>query len=226
MMDSGSWNGQDQALSSSGEDDFQQYLEMGGMTSLGDGLQFDFQDFPGTNGPSMMHHSHGDAIDTPMTNSNIPATIARNDMGPQSQMSPMTSAPNHSGISSHMMTPHHTSSDAISEIDAQIQFLQQQRLQQERRQLVEQQRRFHEQQAAFYAQQQQRNIVPPTPQSLEIQAATQFFAQQDQAHSSGLFDGYHHLKEQQDVRRFLPSLEVNFAYRPCRWLSLRSYHPP
>lgn len=169
------------------------------MTSLGDGLQFDFQDFPGTNGPSMMHHSHGDAIDTPMTNSNIPATIARNDMGPQSQMSPMTSAPNHSGISSHMMTPHHTSSDAISEIDAQIQFLQQQRLQQERRQLVEQQRRFHEQQAAFYAQQQQRNIVPPTPQSLEIQAATQFFAQQDQAHSSGLFDGYHHLKEQQDM---------------------------
>ncbi|KAI1461690.1 helix-loop-helix DNA-binding domain-containing protein [Annulohypoxylon moriforme] len=196
MMDPGAWNGQDQTLSSTGEDDFQQFLEMGGMSNLGDGLQFDFQDFGNNNGSSMMHQQHGDSIDTPMSNSNVPTIIARNDMGQQNQMSPMTSAPSHSGISSQMMPQHHTSSDPISEIDAQIQFLQQQRLQQQRRQLAEQQRQFHEQQAAFYAQ--QRNMVPPTPQSLEIQAANQFFAQQDQAHSSGMFDGYH-LKEQQDM---------------------------
>ncbi|KAI2470058.1 helix-loop-helix DNA-binding domain-containing protein [Annulohypoxylon bovei var. microspora] len=196
MMDPSGWNGQDQTMSSTGEDDFQQFLEMGGMSNLGDGLQFDFQDFGNNSGTSMMHQQHGDTIDTPMSNSNIPTIIARNDIGQQSQMSPMTSAPNHSGISSQMMPQHHTSSDPISEIDAQIQFLQQQRLQQQRRQLAEQQRQFHEQQAAFFAQ--QRNMVPPTPQSLEIQAANQFFAQQDQAHSSGMFDGYH-LKEQQDM---------------------------
>ncbi|KAI1106705.1 helix-loop-helix DNA-binding domain-containing protein [Jackrogersella minutella] len=197
MMDPSGWNGQDQTLSSTGEDEFQQFLEMGGMSNLGDGLQFDFQDFNSNSSASMMHQPHDDSIDTPMSNSNIPAIVARNDMGQQNQMSPMTSAPSHSGISTQMMPPHHTSSDPISEIDAQIQFLQQQRLQQQRRQLAEQQRQFHEQQAAFYAQ--QRTMVPPTPQSLEIQAASQFFAQHDQAHSSGMFDGYQHLKEQQDM---------------------------
>ncbi|KAL7628723.1 hypothetical protein AAE478_000238 [Parahypoxylon ruwenzoriense] len=198
MMDPSGWNGQDQTLPSAGEDDFQQFLEMGGLSNLGDSLQFDFHDFNGTGGSSMMHQHHGDTMDTPMSNSNIPTIIARNDMGSQSQISPMTSAPNHPGISAQMMPPHHTSSDAISEIDAQIQYLQQQKLQQERRQLAEQQRQFHQQQAAFYAQ--QRNIVPPTPQSLEIQAAGQFnFGQQDQTHSSGMFDGYQHLKEQSDA---------------------------
>ncbi|KAI1779440.1 helix-loop-helix DNA-binding domain-containing protein [Hypoxylon cercidicola] len=198
MMDPGAWNGQDQTLSS-GDDDFQQFLDMGGMSSLGDGLPFDFQDFGGTNGNSMMHQPHTDTIDTPMSNSNVPTIIARNDMGAQNQISPMTSAPNHPGISTQIMSPHHTTRDPISEIDAQIQYLQQQRLQQQRRQLAEQERQFHERQAAFYAAQQQRNIVPPTPQSLEIQAANQFFAQQDQTHSSGLFDGYRHLKEQPDI---------------------------
>lgn len=202
MMDPSAWNGQDQTLSSTGEDDFQQFLEMGGMSNLGDGLQFDFQDFNSTNGASMMHQSHGDTMDTPMSDSNVPTIITRNGMAQQNQISPMTSAPSHPGISTQMMPPHHTSSDAISEIDAQIQFLQQQRLQQQRRQLAEQQRQFHEQQAAFYAQ--QRNMVPPTPQSLEIQAANQFFAQQDQTHSSGMFDGYQHLKEQQDQMAFTP----------------------
>lgn len=198
MMNPGAWNGQDQTLSSTGEDDFQQFLDMGGMSNLGDGLQFDFQDFNSANGASMMHQPHGDSIDTPMSNSTVPTIMARNNMGPQSQMSPMTSAPNHQGISTQMMAPHHNPSDPLSQIDAQIQYLQAQRLQQQRRQLAEQQRQFHEQQAAFYAQQQQRNIVPPTPQSLEIQAANQFFVQHDQAHSSGMFDGYH-LKEQQDM---------------------------
>ncbi|OTA69231.1 hypothetical protein K449DRAFT_406627 [Hypoxylon sp. EC38] len=220
MMDPSAWNGQDQTLSSTGEDDFQQFLEMGGMSNLGDGLQFDFQDFNSTNGASMMHQPHGDTMDTPMSNSNVPTIITRNDMAHQSQISPMTSAPSHQGISTQMMPPHHTSSDAISEIDAQIQFLQQQRLQQQRRQLAEQQRQFHEQQAAFYAQ--QRNMVPPTPQSLEIQAANQFFAQQDQTHSSGMFDGYQHLKEQQDQMAFTPlvspavtPLEPHFPVDPA-----------
>lgn len=205
MMDPGAWNGQDQTLSSAGDDDFQQFLDMGGMSSLGDGLPFDFQDFGGTNSTSMMHQPHNDTMDTPMSNSNVPTIIARNDMGPQGQMSPMTSAPSHSGISTQIMPPHHTTRDPISEIDAQIQYLQQQRLQQQRRQLAEQERQFHQQQAAFYAAQQQRNIVPPTPQSLEIQAANQFFAQQDRTHSSGMFDGYQHLKEQPDACLSLPA---------------------
>lgn len=99
------------------------------------------------------------------------------------------------------MAPHHgNTSDAISDLDAQIQFLQHQKLQQQQRQLEEQQRRFAEQQAAFFAQQQ--SMVPPTPQSLEMQAANQYYTQGDQTphHSQGMFDRYQHLKEQQDVR--------------------------
>ncbi|KAI2618387.1 helix-loop-helix DNA-binding domain-containing protein [Hypoxylon sp. NC1633] len=196
MMDPNPWNGQDQTLPSSDNDDFQQFLEMGGMSNFGDGLQLDFQDYNGANGASMMHHQPGDSIDTPMSNSNVPTIIARNDMGSQSQISPMTSAPSHPGISTQQMMPQHRSSSAaLSELDAQIHFLQQQRAQQQRQ--LAAQRQFHEQ-AAFYAQ--QRNMVPPTPQSLEIQAANQFFAHPNQGHSSDLFDGYQqHLKEQQDM---------------------------
>ncbi|KAI5867098.1 helix-loop-helix DNA-binding domain-containing protein [Durotheca rogersii] len=199
MMDPNGWNGQDQSLSSANEDDFQQFLEMGGMSNLGDGMQFDFDSFNGPSGAPMMHQPHDDSIDTPMTNSTVSTIIARSDMGQQSQLSPMTSAPNHAGISAQMMAPHPTSSDPISEIDAQIQYLQQQRIHQQRRQFAEQQRQYHEQQAAFFAQQQQRNIVPPTPQSLEMQAANRFYSQPDQTNSSGMFDGYQHLKEQQEM---------------------------
>lgn len=197
-MDPGDWNGQDQTLPSTGDDDFQQFLNMGGMSGLGDELPY-FQDFSPGNNNSMMHQQHGDGIDTPMSNSNVPPIIARNDMGLQSQISSMTSAPSHPGISTQIMPPHHTTRDSISELDAQIQFLQEQRLQQQRRQLAEQERQFHEQQAAFFAAQQQRNIVPPTPQSLEMQAANTFFAHHDQAHSSGMFDGYQHLKDQPEI---------------------------
>lgn len=113
----------------------------------------------------------------------------------------MTSAPGHPAVLSQILPHQQTPDDAISEIDAQIHFLRHQRLQQQQRQLEEQQRRLQEQQAALYAQQQQqqRNIVPPTPQSLEMQAASQFFASQDQAHSSRMFDGYQQIKEQQDM---------------------------
>ncbi|KAI1760339.1 helix-loop-helix DNA-binding domain-containing protein [Hypoxylon sp. FL1150] len=196
MMDTGDWNGHEQTLPSTGDDDFQQFLNMGGMSGLGDDLPY-FQDFSAGNSSSMMHQPHGDTIDTPMSNSNVPTIMARNDLSMQSQMSSMTSAPSHPSISTQIMPPHHTPRDSISEIDAQIQFLQQQRLQQQRRQLAEEERQFHEQQAAFFAQ--QRNIVPPTPQSLEMQAANTFhFAHHDQAHSSGMFDGYH-LKEQSEI---------------------------
>ncbi|KAI1640534.1 helix-loop-helix DNA-binding domain-containing protein [Biscogniauxia mediterranea] len=198
MMDPGAWNGQDQNLSSTGDDDFHQFLDMGGMSNLGNGLPFDFQDFGASNDDaSIMHSRHNDTLDTPMSDSNIPSIITQGNIGMQNHVSPMTSAPSHPAIPSQIM-PAQTVNDAISEIDAQIQFLQQQRLQQQQRQLEEQQRRFREQQAAFYAQ-HHRNMVPPTPQSLEMQAANQFYTPQDQGHSSGMFDGYQHLKEQQDM---------------------------
>ncbi|TGJ84090.1 hypothetical protein E0Z10_g4707 [Xylaria hypoxylon] len=199
MINSAAWNGQDQNMSSTGDDDFQQFFDIG-MSNMSDSMQFDFQPFNTQNGPSMIQQSHRDSVDTPMSDANVAPIIAQNNMGPQSQVSTMTSAPSHPAVLSQILPHQQTPNDAISEIDAQIQFLQHQRLQQQQRQLEEQQRRLQEQQAALYAQQQQqRNRVPPTPQSLEMQAASQFFASQDRGHSSGMFDGYQQIKEQQDM---------------------------
>ncbi|KAI0013442.1 helix-loop-helix DNA-binding domain-containing protein [Xylariaceae sp. FL0662B] len=194
MMDPGAWNGRDQTVSSNGEDEFH-FIDMGGMSNMEDALHFDFQGFNATNPASMMHQAHHDTMDTPMTNSNISPIPSTADMGVRNQISSMTTAPNHPTIPSQMMSPHNTSNDAvsISEIDAQIEFLQHQRLQQQQRQLEEHQQRFQ-----FFAQ-QHGSIVPPTPQSIDMQAATQFFAQHNQAHSSGMFDGYQPLKDQQEM---------------------------
>ncbi|KAI1845679.1 hypothetical protein JX265_005369 [Neoarthrinium moseri] len=203
MMDPATWNGQDHSMPQAGEDDFQQFLEMGDMSGLGDGLQFDFQSF---NTASLHTHSPHDAMDTQMGGTETPGADPRNNSigiqhPHQHQMPTMTSGPVVPSIPSQILGPHASGAgDAISDIDAQIQFLQHQKLQQQHRQLEEHQRRFEQQQAAFFAQ-QQRSMVPPTPQSLEIQAANQYYTQGDQTpvHSHGMFDRYQRLKEQQDM---------------------------
>lgn len=171
------------------EDDFQQFLDMNSMGSLGDGLQFDF-DFQGQNGGHMMQVPHREALDTPMTGTDASVLMSTT---MHNQMPTMSSAPAHPPISSAMMPSHHRG-DAISDIDAQIQFLQQRKLQQ-------QQRQMEEQQAAFFTQQQSR-MVPPTPQSLEIQAGNhQFYTQPEQTpqQHQEMFDRFQRMKEQQDV---------------------------
>jgi hypothetical protein len=203
MMDPSSWNGQEHSLPPPAEDDFQQFLEMGDMSSLGDGLQFDFQAFNTSNGGPMLHSQAAhDVLDTQMSGTETTPVDSRGNMGMQNQI-PITSAPGAPSVPSQVMSPHigNNANDAISEIDAQIQFLQHQKIQQQHRQLEEQQRRFQEQQAAFYAQ-QQRSMVPPTPQSLEMQASTQYYTQGEQTshHSQGMFDRYPRLKDQHDVR--------------------------
>ncbi|KAI0100409.1 helix-loop-helix DNA-binding domain-containing protein [Nemania sp. FL0031] len=198
MINSSAWNGQDQNMSPTGDDDFQQFFDIG--MSNTDSMQFDFQPFHTQNGPSMMQHDHRDPVDTPMSDAGVSTIIAQNNIRAQTQVSAMTSAPSHSTVLSQIVPHQQTPDETITEIDAQIRFLQHQRIQQQQRQINEQQRRLQEQQAALYAQQQQqRNVVPPTPQSLEIQATSQFFASQDQAHSSRMFDGYQQIKEQQDM---------------------------
>ncbi|RYP88229.1 hypothetical protein DL769_000327 [Monosporascus sp. CRB-8-3] len=172
---------------------------MGGMSNLGDGLHFDFQDFTAGNNPAMMQQAHRESIDTPMDGTDQAPMLPRSSLGMQSSIPPMTSASSQQTIPTQVMPPQRSANDAISEIDAQIQHLQFQRLQQEQRRLEEHQRRFQEQQAAYFAQQQRCNMVPPTPQSLEIQAANRFYAHSDQGAPSGVFEGYPRLKEQQDA---------------------------
>ena len=213
MMDPSSWNGPDHSLPPSTDDDFNQFLDMGGMSNIGEPLQFDFQDFaaPGP-GPVMPSQPPRQVMDTAMSGVDAPCVNVSSGMSMPSHLISTTSAAAGPSVPSQILPQHQAPPDALSEIDAQIQFLQSQRFAEQHRQLEEQRRQLEEQQAAFYAQQQQRNMVPPTPQSLEMQASNHFFTLQSQQqqqqqqqrqragnstpqHSHGMFDRYPRLKD-------------------------------
>lgn len=177
------------------EDDFGQFLDMGGISSLGDGFQFDFQDFSAPGGGPMMQLQLREPVDTSMGGTEPPGMTPRNGLTINAQMPPLTSPTSQPGASSQMVSSQRSASDAISDIDVQIRFLRQ------HRQLEEQRKRLEEQQAAFFARQQQ-GMIPPTPRSLEILPRNQFYGQPEHApqhHSSGMFDRYQRLQDQQDV---------------------------
>ncbi|KAI0022953.1 helix-loop-helix DNA-binding domain-containing protein [Xylariomycetidae sp. FL0641] len=184
-------------MTSAPEDDLSQFIDMGGMSDMNESGQFDFHAF------MMQTSEHHEMMDTPMGNSTMPSMGSHTLGGLQSQVSPMTSAPSRTGsIPSSIMPSQHNPGDTITDIDAQIRYLQQQKIQEQQKQLAEQQRQLQEQQAALYAQ--QRSMVPPTPQSLEIQAANQFFANHERGQSSGMFDSYSHGRDQQQDMAFTP----------------------
>lgn len=182
------------------DDEFNQFLDMSSMGNMGDGnMQFDFQGFQdnsahGTHGQhsqSMMTQSRqGDAI---MADSDVSNMIPRSDGLLQNHTPAMSTSVSHPSIAAHMLA---TSGppDSITNIDAQIQYLQQQKFHQQQRQL-------QEQQATFYSS--HHHSVPPTPQSLEMPPGSgQFYSQPEQVPQRGAYDRSYHqrLAEQQDVR--------------------------
>lgn len=192
MMDASAvWNGQDPTLSVSSQDDFQQFLDMGGMNNIGEGLPFDFQDFSTSQGQGqqMMNQDEGESMDTTMENGR-PMMLPDTTM--QDQMPAMTTAANHSAILGPPLAHGHASSESLSELDAQINFLQQQRHHQQQRQIQEQQRNF-------YAQ--QRMGVPPTPQSMEMHPNNaQYYQQHSDSQQQAIYERYRmQVKEQQEV---------------------------
>jgi len=162
MDSSAVWNNQD-PLSISSHDDFQ-FLDMGnmGINTLGDGLQFDFQEFTNqqSQGGQMMHQDGG--------------SMGVQDTTMQEHMPSLTSTSGHPTISSTAMSIHAPSTDSISDLDAQIQYLQHQRNRQQQRQ-----QQIQEQAQNFYAQNQ---IIPPTPNSMEMHSAS--YRQQYPPHSN------------------------------------------
>ncbi|KAH8586313.1 hypothetical protein B0O99DRAFT_656892 [Bisporella sp. PMI_857] len=120
-----------------------------GIGNLGDGLHFDFQDYNHQQGQEsqMMHQNR--------------ASMGRPDTTMQEHMPSMTTASSHPTISGPSITNHASNKDSISELDAQIQYLQQQRAQQQQRQLQEQQRNYYS----------QNRMIPPTPNSIEMHGA-------------------------------------------------------
>ncbi|KAF7546360.1 hypothetical protein G7Z17_g8496 [Cylindrodendrum hubeiense] len=183
MMGSTAWDTQGQAMAATTEDDFGQFLDMSGMANLGDGMQFDFQNFQDGSAQAIMNHQPREATDTIMGDSDNHNIMATNNSLPIT-----TSASQSSTIPAHMMTPN---PDPISNIDAQIQYLQQQKFQQQQRQL-------QEQQAAFFSN--HNHSVPPTPQSLDMPNSGHFYSQAEQVSQPGVYDsGYHQRMKEQDM---------------------------
>ncbi|PNP53788.1 hypothetical protein THARTR1_05912 [Trichoderma harzianum] len=182
MMSSATWNPQDQAMAAASEDDFQQFLDISGMANMGDGMQFDFQGFQDDGSHSIMAQTRQTA-DAIMSDSDPSNMIPRSDGLLQNHTPAMAPMP------SHMMAQS-ASREAISNIDAQIQYLQQQKFQQQQRQLQEQQATF------FHG-----HSVPPTPQSLEMTpGSVQFYSQAEQMPSRGAYDrSYHQRMAEQDM---------------------------
>lgn len=194
MMSSATWNTQDQTMAAASEDDFQQFLDISGMGTMGDGMQFDFQGFQDDGSHSIMAQPRQTA-DAIMSDTDPSTMIPRSDGLLQNHTPAM--AP-HATMPSHMMAPS-ASREAISSIDAQIQYLQQQKFQQQQRQL-------QEQQATFFVN--HGHSVPPTPQSLEMTpGSAQFYSQAEQMPSRGAYDrSYHQRMAEQDVSFLCPTL--------------------
>ncbi len=187
MMDSSAtWSGQDTSLSSAPQDDFQQFLDMG-LNSLSDGLNFDFQDFGNHNNGQMLQQSNGEVMDTRMDVD--VGILGHKDAMMQGQMSPLTTSATHSTLAGAPIEHGQSSSDSIVELDAQIQYLQQQRQQQQQRQLQEQQRNF-------YAQ---NRMVPPTPNSIEMHGANNQFYARSNPQQQAMYETYQMQIKEQEV---------------------------
>ncbi len=181
------------------DDDFQQFLDMNGMGNLPEGLNFDFHDFqnPGVaHMPMQGPPQPREHLDTPMSGTDTPVIMSRTDSAIQHQIAPaMTTAQSFQTLPAAIMPPPTPNETIVNSIDAQIQYLQQQKLQHQQ---------AMEEQHAFFARQQQGRIIPPTPQSLELQAGSSSFyppptmAEQTPQHQAVDYR-FQRIKDQQDV---------------------------
>ncbi|KYK57673.1 Phosphorus acquisition-controlling protein [Drechmeria coniospora] len=196
MMSSATWGAEDQPMASAREDDFNPFLDLGGignvgnvpdvggMGSVADGMPFEFHGFQDGAAQLVMQQLRQQA-DVIMGNSNPAGILSRADNLLADYAPAMTSP-------AQMMATS-APADPLSTIDAQIHYLQQQRIQQRQRQL-------QEQRATFFSNHGQ--SIPPTPQSLDMAPSSgQFFSQPDQARQRGSYDRAHHqrMAEQQDM---------------------------
>lgn len=190
-MGSSGWNHQDQNLQATSDDDFHQFFEMQGMPNMDGGLNFDFQSFQDSSASGLISQSQREQMDTSMGGTEPSLAVPTTAGISREQMAAMTTGASHPSIQAQMNRMPPTPTDTISDIDAQIQYLQQQRLQQQHRQM-------REQQNPYYGGGPNR-IIPPTPRSLELQASNgQFFSPTD----TPMFDNRVHMKDtQQDVSR-------------------------
>lgn len=186
MDSSSAWNNLDPTLSVSSHDDFQQFLDMG-INNLGDSLQFDFPDFHSQHGQAgqLMQQDERERMESRMEGSH---GQMGHDTTMQEHIPAMTSTASHPSIPGPTSNGR-PSSGSIGEIDAQIQYLQQQR----------QQRQMQEQQK-YYAR---NGMIPPTPNSVEMHGNNgQFYAPSD-AQQQAMYERFQMQVKDQEVSLIL-----------------------
>ncbi|MBE3109091.1 MAG: hypothetical protein IMZ46_01040 [Acidobacteria bacterium] len=191
-MGSSGWNhhDQNQNLQPPAEDDFHQFFEMQGIGNMADGLNFDFQSYHDSSASGLLPQAQREQMDTSMGGTEPSLVVPTTSGMGREQMAAMTTGASQPSLQAHMGRMPPTPTNSISDLDAQIQYLQQQRLEQQHRQLREQH--------SYYGPGPNR-IIPPTPRSLELQPGSgQFFSPTE----TPMFDSRVHLKDtQQDVSR-------------------------
>ncbi|PQE20785.1 phosphorus acquisition-controlling protein [Rutstroemia sp. NJR-2017a BBW] len=192
MNSVGGWNPQDPTLPVSSQDDFQQFLDMT-MPNLGDALHFDF-DFnqQQSQGAQIMHAENAESMMARMANAGgIGHTGSM-----QEHIQSLTTTSSQPAILGTTMAHAQGPAESLTDIDAQIRYLQHQRLREQQRQLQEQQRNYYT----------QNRIIPPTPNSMEMHGANQnqFYSQADSQQPSSVFENYRLQKEQEYQMAFTP----------------------
>ena len=181
-------------MASASEDDFQQFLDMSGMSNISDSMQFDFAGFQGS-GPAQQ--AMNQARDHPDTIMDLGGGASNANMVSRAAALPSNSQqPRQQAMNGQIVGAVPGSSDAISSIDAQIQYLQRQKFEQQQRQIQEQQR------SAFFSGGGGHHSIPPTPQSFEMHPGSgQFYSQAEIPRQQGVYDGGYsrHGTDAQDV---------------------------
>src|SRR5689334_16649247 len=103
MMDSSAWNVSDHPMHATGDDDFQQFLDMNGMGNLNDSLSYDFQDFQSTGNTHILPSSR-EQLDTQMSGTDVPLVLSQESVL-QHQMPAMTSSGPYQAMTTTMMPP-------------------------------------------------------------------------------------------------------------------------
>jgi hypothetical protein len=183
MNPSTAWDVQDPTLSGASQDDFQ-FLDME-INNLGDGMNFDFEDFA-TQNEQMLRNGDGDVMNTGI-GGNSDAIAAKEAML-RGQV--MTSPADLSGMTNTALDMSQSGS-SIDVLDAQIQYLQHQRRQQQQRQLTDQQQR------QFYAQAQ--HMVPQTPNSVEMHSSDHQYFHSADAHQQAIYENYQMQMKEREV---------------------------
>lgn len=171
------WGSQDPTLSVASQDDFQ-FLDMGNGI---DTIQFDFPEFTSQGqAVQMMNQNDREAMDS--------ARGLGQDTTMQEHMPSMAIPTSHPSIHGTPIAHSHPASESLSDLDAQIHFLQQQRHQQQQRQIQEQSRNY-------YAQ---NRMIPPTPNSVEMHGGSrQFYHPQSDPQHQAMYERYRMQKDQE-----------------------------